>query len=305
MTDIILHHYAMSTFSEKVRLAMGLKRLAYREVLTPPVMPKPDLLPLTGGYRRAPVLQIGADVYCDTQLILRTLERLHPEPTLFPDNSEGQATALAFWAERFIFPDALGFVANVNPEIFPPEFVAERKPFGFILGLDEVRPLFKRYAQQLAGHFGWFERMLADGRRFVLGSEPSAADLGVYLSVWFLQEKGKADARTLLGLDAVAAWAERVAAIGHGRPEEIAGGTALDVARDAEPTEPKLPANGDPSGIRDGTRVTVTADDTGRDPIAGVLVAASHEEVVIRREDERVGTVHLHFPRVGFDVAPA
>ncbi|MBE7213089.1 MAG: glutathione S-transferase family protein, partial [Gluconacetobacter diazotrophicus] len=144
-----------------------------------------------------------------------------------------------------------------------------------------------------------------DGRRFVLGSEPSAADLGVYLSVWFLQEKGKADARTLLGLDAVAAWAERVAAIGHGRPEEIEGGTALDVARDAEPAEPELPVNGDPSGIRDGTRVTVTADDTGRDPIAGVLVAASNEEVVIRREDERVGAVHLHFPRVGFDVAPA
>ena len=74
MTDIILHHYLMSTFSEKVRLALGLKGLSYREVITPPVMPKPDLLPLTGGYRRAPVLQVGADVYCDTQLILRTLE---------------------------------------------------------------------------------------------------------------------------------------------------------------------------------------------------------------------------------------
>ena len=33
-------------------------------------MPKPDLTPLTGGYRRIQVLQVGADVFCDTQVIL-------------------------------------------------------------------------------------------------------------------------------------------------------------------------------------------------------------------------------------------
>ena len=84
MPDIVLHHYPLSTYSEKVRLAFGLKGLAYREVITPVAMPKPDLMPLTGGYRRAPVMQVGADIYCDTQLILRKLEHWHPEPTLFP-----------------------------------------------------------------------------------------------------------------------------------------------------------------------------------------------------------------------------
>src|SRR5689334_19212590 len=36
--------------------------------------PRPELMPMTGGYRRTPVLQIGADIYCDTQLILRVLK---------------------------------------------------------------------------------------------------------------------------------------------------------------------------------------------------------------------------------------
>ena len=68
--DFILHHYDTSPFSEKVRLLFGLRDLAWKSVIQPTIMPKPELTPLTGGYRRIPVLQIGADVYCDSQVIL-------------------------------------------------------------------------------------------------------------------------------------------------------------------------------------------------------------------------------------------
>lgn len=88
MTDIILHHYKISPYSEKVRL--GLKGLAWRSVEIPMIMPKPDLTALTGGYRKTPVLQIGADVYCDSQLIMRELEPRHPIPSFYP---AGQGTA--------------------------------------------------------------------------------------------------------------------------------------------------------------------------------------------------------------------
>ena len=71
MTDIILHHYETSPYSEKVRLGLGLKGLAWASVEIPIIMPKPDLTALTGGYRKTPVLQIGADIYCDSQLIMR------------------------------------------------------------------------------------------------------------------------------------------------------------------------------------------------------------------------------------------
>ena len=63
--SLILHHYDFSNFSEKVRLVFALKEIDWVSVIIPSYLPKPDYLPLTGGYRRAPALQIGSDVYCD------------------------------------------------------------------------------------------------------------------------------------------------------------------------------------------------------------------------------------------------
>ena len=82
MNTPILHHYQTSPFSEKVRLVLGYKNLAWRSVLVPSIMPKPDVLALTGGYRKTPFLQIGADVYCDTELMCEVLEHLQPQPRL-------------------------------------------------------------------------------------------------------------------------------------------------------------------------------------------------------------------------------
>ena len=38
MTDIILHHYEISPYSEKVRLGLGLKGLAWASVEIPVIM---------------------------------------------------------------------------------------------------------------------------------------------------------------------------------------------------------------------------------------------------------------------------
>ena len=91
---IILHHFDRSPFSEKIRVVFGHKGLSWRSVRIPQIMPKPDLMPLTGGYRRTPVMQIGADVFCDTQIIIREIERRFPSPTLFPPGAAGVPWAL-------------------------------------------------------------------------------------------------------------------------------------------------------------------------------------------------------------------
>ncbi len=51
-TDIIFHHYPASPFSEKVRVAFGIKALSWRSVEQPVIMPKPDLVPLTAAIAR-------------------------------------------------------------------------------------------------------------------------------------------------------------------------------------------------------------------------------------------------------------
>jgi len=100
---LILHHYPGSPFSEKVRLVLGFKQLAWKSVHVPVILPKPDVVALTGGYRRTPFLQIGADIYCDTALMCRVIDRLAPQPALYPRSAGGLQHAIAHWADTQLF----------------------------------------------------------------------------------------------------------------------------------------------------------------------------------------------------------
>jgi glutathione S-transferase len=302
MTEMILHHYAISVFSERVRLAFGLKRLSWRSVSIPTMMPKPDLLPLTGGYRRTPVMQLGADIYCDTLLILRKIEELHPAPTLYPGGSRGLSTALAWWVDKSLFWNALGVLADTLGPRIPSDFVAERKGFGFSLGPEDVKPYLHRHLQQGAAHLGWLTDMLSDGRPFLLGDAVSVADLAAYSTFWVLSTQGGEEAVRRLPYDGLRAWASRVAALGHGTPTEMSADEALKIAGETRPETPLAIGDDDPSGLKVGSIVVVRADDTGRDAVRGQLLAADAQEIVIRSEHPAVGEVNIHFPRAGFDV---
>ena len=302
MTELILHHYAISVFSERVRLALGLKRLSWRSVSIPHMMPKPDLMPLTGGYRRTPVLQIGADIYCDTLLILRKIEAIHPEPTLYPGGSKGLSTALAWWVDKSLFWNALGVLADTLGSRIPAHFVAERKSFGFPLATEDVKPLLHRHLQQGAAHLDWLADMLSDGRTFLLGDSVSVADLAAYSTFWVLHTQGGDEAVARLPYGGLRVWAARVAALGHGVPTEMRAEEALKIARETRPEVPLAIGDHDPSGLKAGSIVSVRADDTGRDAVRGQLVAADTQEIVIRSEVASVGEVNIHFPRAGFDV---
>ena len=112
MHDLILHHYPMSPFAEKARLMLGLKDLAWHSVHIPPVMPKPDVVALTGGYRKTPLLQIGADIYCDTALIADVLEHCVAEPPLYPAHARGLSRAVAQWADSSLFWASMGYTLS-------------------------------------------------------------------------------------------------------------------------------------------------------------------------------------------------
>ena len=305
MPSIILHHYPRSPFAEKVRLALGLKGLDYHAVTIPAVMPKPELMPLTGGYRRTPVLQVGADIYCDTQAILYQLERMHPAPSLFPAGTEGAATALGWWIEKAIFVPAVGVVRALSDAPPNPAMSEDRRGFfGFDIDKPAMLAQLPIFLQRLTVHLHWLGQMLADGRPFLLGAEPGAADLSAFHPIWFIRQNGGPSAAPLLpGMGRLQGWFERISAIGHGHPQEMTGKEALGIAASAEPAALD-PACSVVPGCRIGDEVSVTPDDSGRDPVRGTLLAASDDTVVLGRTDPTVGRVNLHFPRAGFDVAP-
>jgi glutathione S-transferase len=312
MTDIILHHYAFSTFSEKVRLALGLKGLAYRSVDIPGVPPRPMLEPLTGGYRRVPVLQVGADIYCDTNIILPALERLFPAPahaSLYPNGCEGVARGLSFAWERAMWIASIGVLTHFIGDHIPPEFLKDRKEsYLYVdIGREAMAPDLPLYRQRVVAQYAWLKASLADGRRFVFGDAPSALDLTCYQTMCLLRKNCPPEVDAMLGIDGpLPAWYGRIEAIGHGSPTPMTPEEAFAAARAASPAPlTHLRADGDVGGLHAGQPVVVTPDDNARVPVTGLLLAASDSEVVILRRDADAGDLHLHFPRLGFDVLPA
>lgn len=306
MSEIVLHHYPESPVSEKARLMLGLKNLPWRSVVMPMIMPKPDLVALTGGYRKAPVMQIGADIYCDSQRIAMELERRYPEPTLFP-GGEGLGYGLLFWSDRPLFMAAVGVAFASMGDRLPKAFLEDRAKFsGRPVDLERWKKALPLNLDQLRAHAGFLDRQLADGRAYLLGEAPGLADFGPYLSLWFVA-RGAREAMAGLteSFPHIAGWMKRVKEIGHGEEQPMEPGEALDVAKAARSETREAADANDPRGLKPGDEVSVTPDDTGRDPVAGVLVASNAHEIAIRRSDERAGDVVVHFPRAGFVVMPA
>jgi glutathione S-transferase len=301
---LLLHQYDASPFSEKVRKVLAHKGVAWGAVEQPNMMPKPDLVPLTGGYRRIPVLQIGADVYCDTQLIIRVIERLHPEPTLFPGGTEATAQAWALWADRLVFFPVVAVVFADIGQFVPPAFIEDRTKMMPGRDFADVPKLAPHAREQVRALAGTVERQLADGRSRLLGDAFSLADAAVYHVLWFLRVTPGGQA-LLAEFTRIAAWMGAIEAMGQGTRTDLAPADALAVARDAEPAEPTGVDPHEPNGLAAGMAVTITPDDYGFDPVAGTLVASSSDHIAIRRSDAVVGTVVVHFPRFGFRVTRA
>jgi glutathione S-transferase len=306
MSDLILHHYPMSPFAEKVRLILGFKQLPWRSVLIPSVMPKPDVVALTGGYRKTPVLQVGADIYCDTALIARLLESRQPMPTLYPASAP-LAPLLAQWADGTLFQAAVcwamqpagvsAILGSLLPEVVQG-FAADRAAMRGSL----PRLTLPDGTVQLKAHLSALNAQLAQGGPWLLGAVPCIADFSAGHCLWFIQ-RSQPVAHLLDAYPTVTAWLDRLLAIGHPTAQRMSSTEAIAVAAAAAATQRYAPvAVAADHGFEPGQTVSVAATDYGGDRVSGALVGLSTDEVVIRRQDPRAGTVHVHFPRFGFQI---
>ena len=307
MTDLILHHFRVSPFSEKVRMMLSYKQLAWKSVIVPSISPKPDVLALTGGYRKTPFLQIGADIYCDSALIGDVLEHLQPEPPLYPQAGKGLARILAQWADSTLFWAAIAgprSAAHMHGGGLPetaPAFIADRTAmFGSMvrLRLADAAAAYKSYLRRLSD--------MLDGQPYLLGSLPCIADFAAYHPLWFVHTGMPPEEDVLRHTPAVIGWMDRMQAIGRNkREEEFDAVRAIAAAAGSEPAPsghgPLCDSTfQDEHGIPLGSCVTVAAESFGQEPTEGRLIAATRTHYSLRRTDARAGTVHVHFPRIGY-----
>jgi glutathione S-transferase len=300
---IYLHHYPASLFSEKVRLLLGYYDLAWNSVIIPSIMPRVLLMPLSGGYRKTPVLQIDANVYCDTKVIAKALARHCRDDSLYRYGFA--AHRIADWADSQLFgvtvslnfrPEAL---ASMMSQFSVEEAAAFGKDRAELTDGASIGGFSPAAAQAYALHY----LMELDGSLsagFILGDAPSIADFSVYHCLWFLQNI-PLNAPMVQGFLNVSSWLERMAEFGHGEIADSSGEQALAVGSQASPICPPIDSSL-PEGFRLGAPVQVTPVEYGRIPVTGELTAWSHDEIVVTREDPEAGTVMVHFPSAGFEV---
>jgi glutathione S-transferase len=308
MTEPILHHYPFSPYAEKIRAILGYKGIAWKSVQIPPVMPKPDVIALTGGYRKTPILQIGADIYCDTALIARVLERRAPSPSLFAHGDTLAVQASAHFADNSIFgvtvPIAYQpgsgmmklYLSDATPDYlanFGKDRAAMRQGGTVRRGpVHECKGLLPGLLAKVEAQFN---------APFLFGDQPCIADFSLYNALWPLWKP--ADTRLLLDpYPKTKRFVERMAAIGHGKFDDISSSDALRIAKSSKPEMEKEAVALETGGIALGEQAQVMPVDSGLDPVTGELLNASADEFVIGRTDPRAGTVHVHFPRFGYQL---
>ncbi len=309
MTEPVLHHYPVSPFAEKARLMLGFKGLAWKSVQIPLFMPKPDVVALTGGYRRTPLLQLGADIYCDTALIVRVLERVAPKPSLFPHGDTYAVQAAAYFADGPLFWNTVpvGFQPGMGMmKVFFRDATPE-----YLAAFGKDRSAYRASSRRGPAHEcrANIERLLKQieaqlAGPYLFGGEPCYADFSLYHALWplWLPE----DMRPMLApFPRTLAFMERMTAIGHGKSTDLSSADALQIAHSSTPEPVKNPVALETNGIALGAQASVMPIDTGLDPVTGELMNASADEIVIRRTDPRAGTVHVHFPRFGYQLNKA
>ncbi|MBX2825765.1 MAG: glutathione S-transferase family protein [Gammaproteobacteria bacterium] len=299
MSELILHHYWPSPVAEKVRAFLGFKKADWQSVEIPRVPPKPDVIALTGGYRRTPVLQIGADIYCDSQCILRELERRLPDtPALGAPLQGALVWGLSRWTDGELLTHVIRVVLGSQVDTLDPEFLADRARlyFGSQWSKESMAAGVSRSLDAIGGSFHWMDQALG-AHRFLNGDEPGVADALCHYLVWFIHGRYDGGPALLEHYRSLSDWFERTQSFGYGEHTDLSSTAAIEIARSSSPVPTGQSAQSPLVGV-------VPEGDGGDPEVRGTLVSRSLDEIVIRREDDRAGVVHVHFPAVGYCVYP-
>jgi len=294
MSEIILHHYPMSPFGQAMRMALTIKQMAWKSVEQPVICPKPELSVLTGGYERIPVLQIGADIFCDTDCITDALEAAKAEPSLYPAPTGRAGKLLALWGGASWFMPAVGTALGSNADMMDEAFWQDRE-VRFGMKKEAFLPAVPHLQGQFAAGGQALENALSDGRAFIGGDLPGHADCTLYACVAFAGLSGLQP--SALGAH-VAAWFDRLSAIGLGDDEDV--WTTQQAIDHAKACQPMGGCTVDETmGFAAGQQVAIKTVSPDPATVHGTLVGLTAQRVSLARDTAEAGLVHVHFPLLG------
>ncbi len=304
MPDLILHHYWPSPFAHKVRLALGLANAKWLSVEIPRVPPKPLLTPLTAGYRRTPILQIGADIYCDTQNIVRELADFGFSQALFPEGCMSKALAFSAWIDGAVFELAARVVITNALDTAPSEFIKDRGDLYFEPGWTnkKLNHDLSSVVLQLDAQLKNIDDILTCGEN-ICSKELSYADVSVAYLAWFLRGRWEAGPKVLSRYPNICRIENAVYDCGEGQYQDLGGKEAMKIAND---NIPKSLVGIDGSVMTElslNQRVGIRPRTQSSDPtVFGELRYLDRQRVSINNNEKEVGAIAVHFPISGYEI---
>ena len=301
MTTLILHHYPMSPFSEKIRAMLGYADVSWQSCITREMPPRPLLARLAGGYRKIPVAQMGADIFCDSHIIAAEIAQLSNKPALDLNNLDAAQQAFITKVDLDLFFACL-FAAGtmkLNIKVLKAmslldvgRFLLDRINMGRKAKVRAVSPL--KAKELVIAHLADLEQRLSQD--FLFGKTPTHADFSTYHTLWFIHEL--AESPLLQGHPRLLNWMAQMKGFGHGTSRQINEVQALKAAQ----AEPRIIANEYRQYALIGQTVSIAPADYGCEPTTGVLVGVMPNRWIIARQDAELGTLHIHFPRQGYQL---
>ena len=304
MSDLILHHYWPSPFAHKIRLALALNELEWQSVEIPRVPPKPLLMPLTAGYRRTPVLQVGADIYCDTANIVREIAARSDADKLLPEAQRGKILAFGDWIDTSLFNLAARIVITSALETAPAEFINDRGGlyFGPNWTPEDLKAQMPAVILQLSGQLKSVESAL-EGTQGMFTGGLSYADLSIAYLAWFISGRWELGPEFISQYPKIKRILEQSNEQLSDRYTDLSGEQALEIAAAAQSTAPEGVAAMVGVDYQKETQITIRPQGETSDPaITGRLRYLDSERVSIAHNDESVGEVVVHLPVAGYRI---
>ncbi|KAF2106450.1 hypothetical protein BDV96DRAFT_590965 [Lophiotrema nucula] len=315
----LLFHYPPSIYSHRVLWYLWLRGLPYDECIQPAYMPRPDLASININYRRIPILAIGKDIYCDSRLIIKTLEERFPGSNLSPRTSQeagikklfeswsidgglfaNAVKLIPYWTSKSLLKDK-AFLDDRQQLMGGVRFTPEERERNRPDGLTHIRQAFEVLENT------W----LADGRKWILGGDaPSVVDIdAVWPFEWVVADKWMAEALPKeyeQRFPRVYAYVRRFLEAANEGRKRIAKPTTFDrktvekhVLEAKEPLGDLEVIEDDPLKLKNGDEVDVYPSDYGMShKDRGSLIGLTISTVTIRNSKG----LNLHFPRWNFRV---
>lgn len=307
--QIVFHAYPQSPVAEKIRIAFGIKKLSWLSVEIPRLPPKPNLTALTGGYRRTPVMQIGADIYCDSFCITEELEARFPSPSFYPTADAGLARCLSRWTDGALFDLGVKIVLGSAGDSLPEDFAEDRGRLylggdNWAENLKKANTQLPHLVAQLRLYLTWLDQMLEDGRQFLLCDEASAFDAQIYHVVWFIRGRFAGGEAVLSEFSNMVRWEKNVESLGHGSSSSLSAEDAIQIAGSASTETQEYVKDNDPQGLKPGMQIKVGPDvESGEQFVSGTVRYADAHRIAINRTcDQTHSEVCVHFPRTGYRI---